>query len=119
MPDSNHPHPHFPELTPAQWAYLAALTDQRITNSLEAADFISDLSKEAKDFLQNSKPATLTFFKDLRPDEVQELGNAIENARALRRGGRLLRWGTLTLFGAFVGMTVIWDKVSAWFKVAK
>ena len=116
MPDNR---PHFPELTKAQWSYLEAITDQRITNALEAADFISDLSKEAKDFLQNSKPGTLTFFKDLRDDEIKELGNAIENARAFRRGGRLLRWGTLTLFGTFVGMTVIWDKVSALLKGGK
>ena len=116
-PDNNHP--HFPEITRAQWAYLSALTDQRITNSLEAADFISDLSKEAKDFLRNSRPATLTFFKELRADEILELGNAIENARAFRRGGRLLRWGAITLFGTFVSMTVIWDKVSTWLKVTK
>ncbi len=111
MTDSNRP--HYPEITPAQWSLLAALTDQRVTNYMEGADFIADLSKEAKDFLQNAKPGTLTFLKDLRPDELSELGNAIENARAFRRGGRLLRWGIITLFGTFVGMTVIWDKVSA------
>ncbi len=117
MPDPNRP--QYPEITAAQWTLLASLTDQRVVNLLEASDFVSDLSKEAKDFLQTAKPTTLTFFKDLRDDEIKELGNAIENARAFRRGGRLLRWGIITLFGTFVGMTVIWDKVSALLKGGK
>jgi hypothetical protein len=116
---SERERPQYPELTDAQWSFLHALTDQRATNFLEASDFVSDLSREAKDFLRNAKPGTLTFFKDLRDDEVLELGNAIENARAFRRGGRLLKWGIGTSFVTFVGMTVIWDKVSAFFKVGK
>jgi mannose/fructose/N-acetylgalactosamine-specific phosphotransferase system component IID len=44
----------YPEITKAQWAVLEAMTDQRCANLLEAADFISDLSPEAKAFLKSA-----------------------------------------------------------------
>ena len=106
-------------MTDVQEAFWIGLTDQRVANLWEAADYISDLSAEGKEFLRSAKPETLTFLKELRKDEVEELGNAIENARAFRRGGRLLRWSIVTLFGTFVGMSVIWDKISALWKASK
>jgi hypothetical protein len=62
---------------------------------------------------------TWKFLRRLRPEELDELGNAIENARAFRRAGKLVRWSIVTLFGAFVGMSVIWDKISPLWKSSK
>ena len=107
------PHTRFPEITPAQWAVLQAMTDQRCANFMEAMDFIADLKTETKDALMQADKETWDFLRRLRPDELNELGNAIENARAFRRAGKMVRWSIVTLFGTFVGMSVIWDKV-AW-----
>jgi hypothetical protein len=51
--------PHYPEITESQWALITALTDQRCNNILDAADFISDLSDEAKVFLKNADKAKI------------------------------------------------------------
>lgn len=109
----------FPEITQAQWAVLSALTDQRCVNLLEAADFIADLPEETKNALMQGDKETWVFLRRLRPEELSELGNAIENARAFRRSGKMVRWSIITVFGAFVGMTVIWDKVSLLWKSQK
>ena len=111
--------PKFPEITAAQWAVLSAFTDQRCANLLEAADFIADLPEETKTALMQGDKGTWEFLRRLRPDELNELGNAIENARAFRRAGKMVRWSIVTLFGTFVGMSVIWDKVSWLWKSPK
>lgn len=105
--------PNYPELTRAQWGVLNALTDQRCVNLMEAIDFISDLPEETKNALQLGEKETWVFLRRLRPEELNELGNAIENARAFRRAGKILRWTIVTLFGTFVGMSVVWDKIVA------
>jgi hypothetical protein len=46
--------PVFPQITRAQWAVLSAWTDQRCENMMEAADFVADLSPEAKAFLKSA-----------------------------------------------------------------
>jgi hypothetical protein len=109
----------FPEVTQAQWAVLQALTDQRCANLMEAADFIADLPEETKNALMQGDKETWVFLRRLRPEELGELGNAIENARAFRKAGKMVRWSIVTLFGAFVGMSVIWDKISFLWKSAK
>lgn len=106
---------------------LRMMTTQRFANLLEVADVVGDMDAEGVEFLRRiggregdnmrrflreAKPETFEFLAELRKDELEELGNAIENARAFRRAGRLVRWGIVTLFGAFVGMSIIWDKVS-------
>lgn len=51
---SEHHRPVYPELSDAQWALLVSFTDQRCSNLMEAADFIADLSPEAKEFLRTA-----------------------------------------------------------------
>lgn len=109
----------FPEITQAQWAVLSALTDQRCVNLMEAADFVADLPEETKNALMQGDKEMWVFLCRLRPEELSELGNAIENARAFRRAGKMVRWSIVTLFGAFVGMSVIWDKISLLWKSQK
>jgi hypothetical protein len=48
---TNHKPPVYPEITEAQWAVLSAWTDQRCAHMMDAADFIADLSPEARSFL--------------------------------------------------------------------
>jgi hypothetical protein len=103
-------------LTDAQEALLVALSDQRCANLLATADFVADLSPEAKEFLREAKPKTLTFLKDAREAEIAELENGIELVRSFKTAGRVVRWTVVTLFGAFIGLTLIWDKISGWVK---
>lgn len=116
-----------------QWR-LKMMTTQRFANLMEVADIIGDMGADGLDilrkigdpdyknmrrFLREGKPETFEFLSELRKEELGELNNAIENARAFRRAGRLVRWGIITLFSAFVGMSIIWDKVSALLKSSK
>jgi len=78
-----------------------------------------DEYRDLRKFLREGRPETFEFLAELRADEVGELNNAIENARAFRRAGKLMKWGIVTLFGTFVGMSVIWDKIASWLKVSK
>jgi len=109
-----------------QWR-LKMLTTQRFANLLEIADLVGDMSpdgvevirkigdadhKDLRKFLREGRPETFEFLAGLRKDELDELGNAIENARAFRRAGKLVRWGIVTLFGTFVGVSWLWDKIS-------
>lgn len=114
MPDR----PHYPEITQAQWATLVALTDQRCTNLLDAADFIADLPEETRDFLRQAKPETLEFLRDARPEEIGKLKDGIQLVVATQLLGRVGRWTVVTLFGTFMGMLLLWDKVAAWWKGA-
>lgn len=113
---------------------LKMMTTQRFTNLMELADILGDMGADGievirkigrpenehlRQFLREGKPATFKFLAGLREEEVNELGNAIENARAFRRGGKILRWSVVTLFGTFVGISVIWDKFAAWIKVTR
>ena len=117
-----------------QWR-LKMMTTQRFANLLEVADIVGDMNadgieiirkignadnRDLRRFLRESTPETFKFLAGLRADEVGELNSAIENARAFRRAGKLVRWGIVTLFGTFVGMSLIWDKLlSPWFKGSK
>lgn len=103
-------------LTDAQEALLVALTDQRCANLMATADFVADLSDDAKNFLREAKPSTLRFLKDARDFEIAELESGIELVRAFKTAGRVVRWTVVTLFGAFVGAALIWDKISGWMK---
>ncbi len=116
-----------------QWR-LRMMTTQRFANLLEVADIVGDMQadgieilrkigepeyKNLRKFMREGRPETFEFLAGLRSDEVGELNSAIENARAFRRAGKLVRWGIVTLFGAFVGMSIIWDKVASWIKASR
>lgn len=108
--------PKYPEITEAQWAALVALTDERCKGLLEAIDLVRDLPDETRDFLRSAKPETVTFLREARPEEIAKLQEGIQLVVATQLLGRVGRWTVVTLFGTFVGMMIIWDKVSAWFK---
>ncbi len=116
-----------------QWR-LRMMTTQRFANVLELADIIGDMKADGIDvlrkigddehkglrkFLREARPETFEFLTELRSDEVGELNNAIENARAVRRAGKLFKWGIITFFGIFIGFMTFWEKFLvflAWFR---
>jgi hypothetical protein len=115
MPDR----PKYPEITQAQWAALVALTDDRCSGLLEAIDFIRDLPDETREFLRDAKPETVKFLREARPEEIAKLQEGIQLVVATQLLGRVGRWTVVTLFGTFIGVMMIWDRMAAWFKAAK
>jgi hypothetical protein len=47
---------------------------------------------------------------------VANLEEGIRLVVALQLLGRVGKWSVVTLFSAFVGTILIWDKVTAWLK---
>jgi hypothetical protein len=72
-------------------------------------------TKALRDFLYEVKPETLEFLSDLRKKEVEDIAGAIEVGLALRRAFRFFKYGIGTAFAVFVGMSLIWDKIKAFF----
>jgi hypothetical protein len=119
------------DLTEPQRVLLTTLTDQRVVNLLSLADLIGDMNADGLEFLRrlgdprfealtnflsHAKPETLTFLTEARPDEVANLQEGIRLVVAIQLLGRVGKWSVVTLFSAFVGAILIWDKVSAWLK---
>jgi hypothetical protein len=99
--------------------FLEVLSDQRVANILLASDVFGDMDADTLRIIRNLKPELLKFLGEMREDEIEELQNSIELVRAFRRTGRVVRWSVGTLFATFVGVMLVWDKVSAWFKTAR
>lgn len=108
---------------------LKMMTTQRFTNLMDLADIIGDMgpdgieilrklgdsdNKNMRKFLREAKPETFDFLAGLRKEEVGELGNAIENARALRRSGKLVRNTAIAVAGGFVTFAAAGDKLADW-----
>jgi len=115
-------------LTRTQEIFWQSLTDQRIANIFLIADVIGDAQSDGlaflrvlgsnseehralRRFLLQAKPETLRFLTELREKEVDDIEEAIETARSIRRTGRVMRWGAVTAAAAFLGMVAIWDKL--------
>lgn len=119
------------DLTDPQRVLLTTLTDQRVANLLNLADVIGDMNADGLEFLRrlgdprfealtnflsHAKPETLVFLTEARPEEVANLEEGIRLVVALQLLGRVGKWSIVTLFSAFVGTILIWDKVTAWLK---
>ncbi|MCK1693750.1 hypothetical protein [Bradyrhizobium sp. 144] len=111
--------PKYPEITEAQWAALVALTDDRCKGLLEAIDFIQDMPDETRQFLRDAQPETVKFLRGARKEEIEKLQEGIQLVVATQLLGRVGRWTVVTLFGTFIGMMMIWDRLAAWFKASK
>lgn len=109
----------FPELTEAQEAFLVSMTTQRVANLLETADFVADLSREAKDFLREAEPETLEFLRKARSSEIKELERGIDLVRAMKTAGRFVRWTVIVVFGCWVGFMTVWDRIASFFSFPK
>lgn len=119
------------DLTPPQRAFFRILTDQRIANIMAASDLLGDLDadmlqllralntdeyREVRQFMWRTEPKVLRFLHQMREHELEELEAAIETYLAFKRTARIVRWGAVTAFGAFVGMSLLWDKITTWIK---
>jgi mannose/fructose/N-acetylgalactosamine-specific phosphotransferase system component IID len=98
--------PVFPELTEAQFAVLNALTDQRCANMMEAMDFVSDLSPEAKAFLKSADK-----------DKIQKLTDNMTFFATTKAVWRFLWIGGGVLLGFVVGLSQLWKEFGDHFTV--
>jgi hypothetical protein len=119
-------------LTPQQWTFLRALSnDQIVADVIHAGQIIGDLDADAlqvlrflnsedgkalRRFLVDARPELLSFLTELRKREIDDIGSAIETAMALKRAWSLFKTGLLFAIGALVGMVTIWDKIAAVFR---
>lgn len=89
------------DATAAQVAFWKGMTDQRVANMWDAADFIADLTPAARDWLRK---ADETKIEDLERHIV-----FFNNAKVI---WKFLWVGGATLFGIFIGITQVWDWIS-------
>jgi hypothetical protein len=95
-----------PGATDVQQAFWKGLTDQRVANMWDAADFIADLSPEARDFLRKADK-----------EKIEDLEKHISFMNAAGIVWKFLWVGVATLFAAFIGLTQIWDWFAKHFKI--
>lgn len=82
------------------------MTDQRVANMWDAADFIADLKPAAREWLTKADE-----------DKIKDLERHIiffNNAKVI---WKFLWVGCATLFGIFVGLTQIWDWLAKHIKI--
>jgi len=93
-----------PEMTDVQRAFWVGLTDQRIANIWESADFISELSPDAKEFLRRADKK-----------KIEELESTLRFMDATNIVWKFLWVGGATIFGLAVGIAQFWDWLSKYF----
>jgi mannose/fructose/N-acetylgalactosamine-specific phosphotransferase system component IID len=98
--------PVYPEITRAQWEVLTAWTDQRCTNMMESADFISDLSPEAKLFLKNADK-----------DKIEQLNANMDFFASSKAIWKFIWIGGGAAFAVFMGITQLWQWMSEHVKI--
>lgn len=105
MTDKHHDKrlPAYPEITQAQWAVLSAWTDQRCENMMEAADFIADLSPEAKTFLRGADK-----------NKIDQLNSNMEFYATSKAIWRFFWIGG----SALVGLVTLWKTLGEYVKVS-
>lgn len=100
-------------------AFLETLDGTGVTNLANALRFYGEITApsdgkkpSAADFLINAKPRTLEWLRDARPEEIDQLDEAIKLVRSGRTVGRFTKWAMITLIGAFILMSQFGDAVS-------
>jgi hypothetical protein len=101
------------EMTDVQKAFWTGLTDQRIANIWEAADYIADLPQEAKDLLRNADKKALKWLERASPEDIDQLQYSIKVMEATKLLWKIV-W--FVLAGALLTMLNVWEKISALFK---
>lgn len=95
-----------PDATDVQREFWKGMTDQRVANMWEAADFIHDLSPEAKEFLRRADKK-----------KIRQLETHIDFMNAAGVVWKFLWVGVVALFSIFVGAAQLWDWFSKYFKI--
>jgi len=94
------------EMTDVQHAFWVGMTDQRVANMWEAAEFIADMSPEAKEFLRKA---------DKR--KIEELESTLRFMDASNIVLKFLWIGGATIFGAVIALSQAWDYLAKFFVV--
>jgi mannose/fructose/N-acetylgalactosamine-specific phosphotransferase system component IID len=89
------------DLTDVQQAFWVGMTDQRAANIWDAADFIADLSPEAKEFLRKADK-----------DKIKQLNANLEFYSTSRAIWRFLWIGGSVLVGAATLWKTIGDYIT-------
>lgn len=105
-------------MSDVQAAFWQGLTDQRVANMWDSADFIAELRPEARDLLRNADPKTMKWLERASEDDIAQLDYAIKFIGASKLLGRAAWIVGATLFGIAIGVMTIWDRVKTLF-VAK
>ena len=90
------------KVTDVQKAFLNGMTDQRVANMWDAADFIADLSPDTKEFLRKSDKQT-----------IAQLDATLKFMNATGIVWKFLLAGGVTLFG----FVKAWEWLSQFFTV--
>lgn len=59
-------------------------------------------------------PETLSFLKDLRSSEIEELKDSLEFSRKTKTISKFFKWTILTAVGIFLTFTTLWETVVKW-----
>ncbi len=89
-------------MTDVQKAFLEGMTDQRVANTWDAADFIADLSPETKEFLRKADR-----------QKIEQLDSTLRFMNATGVVWKFLLASGVTLFG----LVKAWEWLSQYFTV--
>lgn len=104
------------DMTDVQEAFWIGLTDQRVANLWEAADYIAELKPEAKDLLRNADKATLKWLERASEEDVAQLQYSIKFMEASKLLGKVAWIAAAAFFGALITLLTLWEKLQALFK---
>lgn len=90
------------KITDVQRAFMEGMTDQRVANTWEAADFIADLSPETKEFLRKADK-----------QKIEQLDATLKFMNATGIIWKFLLAGGVTIFG----FVKAWEWLSQFFTV--
>lgn len=102
-------------MTDVQWAFWVGLTDQRVANLWDAADYIADLKPEAKDLLRNADRSTLKWLERASPEDIEQLQYSIKFMEASKLLGRVAWFVAAFICGAIITFVTAWDKLKSVF----
>jgi hypothetical protein len=114
----------YSDLPPEVRAYLETLDGEGVTNLVNMSDLYARLTLPRDkvsplDFLLQAKPRTLEWLKDARPEDINQLDEAINLVRSSRTVGKFLRWLIYVTFGMFIITSQFGDAITRLWHVVK
>lgn len=105
-------------------AYLETLSGEDVTNLADMANLYHRLSLPTDkvsplDFLLQAKPRTLEWLKDARPEDINQLDEAINLVRSSRTVGKFIRWLIYVTFGMFIVTSQFGDAITKLWHIVK
>jgi hypothetical protein len=115
---------HYSDLPPEVRAYLETLDGEGVTNLVNMTDLYARLTLPRDkvsplDFLLQAKPRTLEWLKDARPEDINQLDEAINLVRSSRTVGKFIRWLIYVTFGMFIVTSQFGDAITKLWHIVK